>query len=1158
MALLLFISKSFTMSLALAYSLMHITLKYVLFSSWQPSRRFSLLWGILLSLTFVSPVIAQRSAEFQSGVIVVQFDTTMQIAKKSHRIGLQAFDQLAELHEVYRIERVYPFLDYVTPTPSTLKNLLALRRTYYVRYHGDTDPVRVSDHFSSVSGVTYAEPLVIHQLNMTDPMQLVDPNDPEFKFQSALRQLRFTEVWNEVKSESGDPRVVIAMVDNGAHWQHEDLFSNAWINADEVPGNGIDDDENGFIDDVHGVDFSNEDDTDNDPDPSPITWPNPLHGTAAAGIASAVNDNQIGISGASWNAQLMHINATHPSGLGIGFGYEGILYAAMNGADIINASWGGLVSDAMKVQFMNQSLDLATDMGSLIIASSGNYGLDLDRIGFYPASHPRVLSVGSTETETMKLSDFSNYGKLVNVYAPGESILTTGMDREYIRATGTSFSTPFVSGLAALIKTKFPRLSADALREKIRLSAINMDSENPLFRGQLGRGLINGRGAVQNTHLPAIRLKQWSWEDDDNDHQIASGDIVEIKVVFVNYLADATEVSVELIEADPYPFIEILEHSQSIDELGSGDSAKVHFKLRVTGDASLNQRIRFFTKVKTGEVEDISDRFTLDVNRSLHALHQNLIAIYVATQGDEWEDNTNWNTSTVPRLEELNQWHGITMREGWLTDLNLSYNNLTGIVPHELSNFSQLRILNLSGNSLSGLIPSELQRLSQLRRLNIGSNALTGVIPSDLGHLVQLEYLQLFENALTGEIPPSLGRLSRLKLLNLESNSLTGEIPIELKHLSRLEWLGLRDNSLTGKIPLELASLTHLVIVDLGKNLLTGPIPVELANLSKLEWLVIPENSLSGEIPATFGQLDQLQILDVADNALTGRIHVEIFNLLKLETLDLADNQLSGEIPSQVGNLSELKHLELSNNAFTGRLPRSLIQLNYLSTLSFDGQDVCAPKDEKFQQWMKLIPNVAGRTCGALGFTATIEDQQYVHGQSIVPLKLPEATHGVGPIEYSLSPSLPEGLEFQSSTRILHGTPLVSSSFSTEYTYTATDFHGATGSLSFQMSVHSPVSDQEDDVLPQEFTLLGNYPNPFRDVTQLMFDVPDHAQFRIDIMDILGRQVLSIPERDVPSGWSQSIEINASSLPAGLYLYRLIAHSSLRSDVRVGRFVRIR
>jgi len=1124
----------------------------------QKLHRSALIYGVLVSLYFVSSVIAQRDPEFQSGVIVVQFDTTMQVLGKSNLTGLRAFDQLTVLHEVYLIERVYPFLDHVTPTPATRKNLLALRRTYYVRYHGDTDPVQVSDSFSSVNGVTYAEPLMIHRSYVTGEIERVDPDDPEFSTQSALRQLRFPEIWDEVKSESGTPKVVIAIVDNGADWRHEDLYSNVWTNEDEIPENEIDDDKNGFIDDVHGVNFSNEDDLDHDPDHSPNAWANPSHGTASAGIASAVSDNQIGISGASWNAHLMHINAAHPSGIGIGFGYEGILYAAMNGADIINTSWGALIGDEMKVEFMHQSLDLATDMGSLIIASSGNYGLNLDRISLYPASHPRVLSVGSTEQETMILSDFSNYGRLINVYAPGESILTTGIDNQYIRTTGTSFSIPFVSGLAALVKTKFPEFSADALREKIRLSSINMNSENPLFVGQLGRGFINGNAAVQSTHPPAIRLRRWSWKDDDNNHLVTSGDIIHIKVVFVNYLADATDISVEIMEADPYSFIEIPERNQSIDFLGSGDSAEVNFKVHVTADAFLNQRIRFYTHVKTGGMEDMPDMFSLGVNRSIDALHQSLIALYIATRGDHWNDNTNWSTTTMPTLKELNQWYGITMREGWLSGINLSYNNLTGIIPRELGDFSQLRILNLLGNHLSGSLPSEIQRLSQLRRLNIGSNDLTGNIPSDLGNLGQLEYLQLFDTSLSGEIPSSLGKLSRLKLLNLESNLLIGEIPTELKNLSRLEWLGLRENSLKGEIPPELGLLTQLTIIDLGKNLLSGPIPAEFAHLPNLEWLVFPENSLSGKIPAEFGQLEKLQILDLADNLLSGHIPSEISNLLKLEVLDLEGNRLSGEVPLQLGNLLKLKRLELSNNTLTGRLPRSLTQLNNLETLSFEGQDLCAPEDEEFQQWLRNIPKVEGRTCGFLEFAKNIEDQYYIHAQPIAPLLLPPAMHGVEPIQYSLSPSLPQGLDFQSSTRTLQGTPMVTTSTSTEYTYTATDINGAIGSLSFQMSVRSPVSDGEDEILPQEFTLLGNYPNPFRDVTMLTFDLPHHAQLRIEVMDMIGRQVLTIPQSAVSSGWSQSIEINGSSLSAGLYFYRLIANSSLGSVVQSGRFVRIR
>ena len=178
-----------------------------------------------------------------------------------------------------------------------------------------------------VPGVTYAETHAVPVLanRFKGPGVTVEPDDSLFSDQTYLRHMRLPEAWDIVKGEDGNPPVVIAITDLGGDWRHEDLLANVWTNENEIPGNGIDDDNNGFIDDVHGVNTLNRDDTDNDP----YTPGGNPHGTHVAGAASAVTDNSAGVAGAAWNAHLMHI-----SGL-----YAGILYAAANGADIINASW---------------------------------------------------------------------------------------------------------------------------------------------------------------------------------------------------------------------------------------------------------------------------------------------------------------------------------------------------------------------------------------------------------------------------------------------------------------------------------------------------------------------------------------------------------------------------------------------------------------------------------------------------------------------------------------------------------------------------------------------------------------------------------------------------------------------------------------------------
>ncbi len=277
----------------------------------EGGRKIHWLVGVVTGLCFLqdSPVAAaQESPEYETGVVVVQFDSTTQIAPKTSRTGLAGFDQLAFRYEVHTIERVDPFLDYVLPTPKTRRNLLVLRRTYYVRYHAGQDPVTVAGGFSGVSGVVYAEPVAVNRLHALDRMEFVDPNDSRFRLQSELRLLRLPEAWDEVKGESGHPKVVIAIVDGGGEWRHQDLHANIWTNEDEIPGNGIDDDQNGFIDDVHGVNFSNGDHTNNDPTRQPELFGNPWHGTATAGAASAVSDNNIGVAGASWNASLIHLD----------------------------------------------------------------------------------------------------------------------------------------------------------------------------------------------------------------------------------------------------------------------------------------------------------------------------------------------------------------------------------------------------------------------------------------------------------------------------------------------------------------------------------------------------------------------------------------------------------------------------------------------------------------------------------------------------------------------------------------------------------------------------------------------------------------------------------------------------------------------------------
>ena len=314
-----------------------------------------------------------------------------------------------------------------------------------------------------------------------------------------------------------------------------------------------------------------------------------------------------------------------------------------------------------------------------------------------------------------------------------------------------------------------------------------------------------------------------------------------------------------------------------------------------------------------------------------------LVALYNATDGPNWTNNTNWLSN-----RPLGEWHGVTTdANGRVTRLILDRNGLSGSIPTELGNLTNLTGLYLIRNQLSGSIPTELGNLTNLTALNLSFNELSGSIPTELGSLTNLTGLNLRDNQLSGPLPSSLGNLSNLTTLYLYTNQLSGPLPSSLGNLTNLKLLDLSINQLSGSIPTELGNLTNLTALGLGANQLSGSIPTELGNLTNLTQLI------------------------------------------------LSGTQLSGSIPAELGNLTNLQSLFLSNNAgLSGPLPGSFTGLNNLRHLHVDGTGLCVPTDAAFQRWLQGIANTQGVVnCGSgspdlIVESPSVNDNTLTTGQS--------------------------------------------------------------------------------------------------------------------------------------------------------------------------------
>ncbi|MBU3740968.1 MAG: T9SS type A sorting domain-containing protein [Candidatus Kapabacteria bacterium] len=490
-----------------------------------------------------------RPAEgtYVPGIVIVKTRASYRVGKGEQTLASATLAPVLDYMQTRSVEHAM-----VPATKTNEPDIVAagIDRIYRIAYNEPIEPFDLCKRLMENPDVEYAMPERIFQ-----PMYT--PNDPRLASQGYLTPMKAAAAWDVTK---GSKDVIVAIVDSGLDWTHEDLAANIFSNKKEIAGNGKDDDGNGYVDDVRGWDFVGNVTLqevaggtlkpDNDPKVTGSIDDRKGHGTTVGGCAAGIGDNGKGIAGLGFGVTILpcKIGSDNSSFAGLLQGYQAIQYAADMGAHIINCSWGGPGMDPGAQEI----IDYAISKGSLVVAASGNSGVDTDQFEFTPACLDGVLSVGSTDNND-RVSSFSNYGWRMTTFAPGQSMLSTFPNNQYRAADGTSFSSPVVSGICALVKSIHADWTPQQIMAQIRGTSDAMASVPPQNRPKYW-GRVNAERAVKINRL---------WTSGEripglivSNFRVGSGTAItkreptDVVVTVKNVLADASTSTVEIASLD--------------------------------------------------------------------------------------------------------------------------------------------------------------------------------------------------------------------------------------------------------------------------------------------------------------------------------------------------------------------------------------------------------------------------------------------------------------------------------------------------------------------------------------------------------------------------------------------------------------------------------
>lgn len=528
-------------------------------------RKVSLfIFLIFISIIYCFSQSHSNTTSYEEGKVVVKLLPQFRSKATDKNLDIPAIHQLLKNSKELNISKKFPKHAPINTKMAKSDKMVDLSLIYELRFDKAIDAAQIAKKLMGTAMFEYAEPLFIQQLAFT-------PTDTLQHMQYYLNNIQVYNAWNISK---GDSNIVIGIVDTGVDTDHPDIVGNYAYNYND-PINGLDDDNDSYVDNFLGWDVAMNDNNAN------LT--HSAHGINVAGISSASTDNTSGIAGVGFNCKILPVKIEDDASGRLVGAYEGVVYAADHGADVINISWGSYGSSSLGQDIVNYA---SFNKSVLLVGAVGNDQRDQK---FYPAAYENVLSVGATQ-ERDSIKNNSNYGHWVKVFAPGEAMYTLNAFGEYQYNGGTSMAAPVVSAVAALVKSVFPNYSPHQIAQQIITTSDNIDSLNDAsLKGKLGTGRVNAHRALTESFSPGIEMSTVSVED-HNDSVFFSGDTLFIRAEFTNYLSAANNVRVNL--SANHQYFEFLSSNVTLGNLGnmqSKNNFSMPFMLRLKDGLPFNE-----------------------------------------------------------------------------------------------------------------------------------------------------------------------------------------------------------------------------------------------------------------------------------------------------------------------------------------------------------------------------------------------------------------------------------------------------------------------------------------------------------------------------------------------------------------------------------------